>query len=243
MKYLMLLSLMCVACGKLEVKPSNKDSAVVPVVQPSEPVTPTPQPAPIVTPTPVVDVVGNDVKALIDDENLYRLSLGQSIITGGLSCSVQQVVSGLWISSSSVGYNALQGVLSGGSSTTYTYTYKGLFNQPDANAGGNNLIPESIRPLYVGNNYVIRCNGFLVVRETGYYGFEMSSDDGSILTIDGTQVINNDGAHGVVKKVGTKLLRRGVRSFNLVYAQTGGGSFAMILKSQGSSIDPLFYAH
>jgi hypothetical protein len=160
-------------------------------------------------------------------------------ISEGLSCTVQQVSAGARISSSS---NPGLGAVITTTGTLYSYLYKGPFNQPNA-TGQNNLIPSAIRPLFVGINYVIKCNGFLVVRETDYYQFEMTSDDGSILTVDNGVVINNDGNHGMTTLTGTKLLRRGIRQFRLEYAQTGGGNFGMILKAGGANIDPKHYYH
>lgn len=61
--------------------------------------------------------------------------------------------------------------------------------------------------------------------------------------MDGTQVINNDGNHGMVLVSGTKYLRRGVRSIKIEYAQTGGGAFGLVLLAGGQSIDGKFYAH
>ena len=197
------------------------------------PGSPAPTPA-----SPVVDAVQVDIDALLKDENDYRLGLGQTMLSNGLTCSVQQILSGSKISASSPGGGAV--IVTTG--TQYAYLYKGLFNQPDSN-GQSNLLPISLRPLFVGFNYIIRCNGFLVVRETNYYEFEVTSDDGSLLSVDGSQIITNDDNHGMVRVVGTRFLRRGVRSISLSYAQSGGGNFGLILKAGGASIDPKFYAH
>lgn len=82
-----------------------------------------------------------------------------------------------------------------------------------------------------------------MVRETDYYDFSVESDDGSILTIDGTQVVNNDNNHGMTLRSGTKFLRRGVKSFSLWYAQTGSGNYGLVLKAGGEAIDGKYYAH
>lgn len=229
--FVLVIGLMLSACGPQG--PRGLDGA------PGAPGAPAPTP----TPTPVVDEVQEEIDALLKEENDYRLYLGQTALTAGLSCSVQAVASGQWLSSGSPGYNAGQGVVTG-TGTTYTYLYKGWFNQADTSgANPNGLLPEALRPMFVNKNLVIRCSGQIVVLETGYYDFDLSSDDGSILTVDGTQVINNDGNHGMTQKLGTKFLRRGVRSFSLSYAQTGSGNFGLILKAGGSNIDPKHYAH
>jgi hypothetical protein len=201
-----------------------------------------PAPTPAPTPTPTVDVIQEDIDALVKDENDYRLGLGQTALTVGLSCSVVQVASGQWLSTSSPGYPGSGVIVTTGS--TYSYLYKGSFTQPDS-AGSDPilLLPPSIRPMFIGKNFKISCSGYIVVRETNYYDFSLNSDDGSILTIDGGQVVNNDNNHGMTLKNGTKFLRRGVRSFNIQYAQTGGGNFGLILQAGGASIEGKYYAH
>lgn len=179
----------------------------------------------VTTPAPTPD----PIQSLVNEENSYRLSQGQTMLSQGLSCTVQLVSSGQWLSSASPGYNAGQGVVVT-TGTSYGFLNQWGFNQPDATGDQvNNIIPRAIQPLFVGQNYKITCNGYIVVEQDGYHEFDVSSDDGAILTVDGTQVLNNDGNHAITNKAGTKLLRQGVRSFNLSYAQTGSGNFALIV--------------
>lgn len=186
-----------------------------------------------------------DVNSLISDENSYREGLGQTALTNGLTCSVQLVGSGQWLSSSSPGYNVSQGIVTALSgSTSYTYLYQSNFNVGDTNGSNvNPLIPPAIQPLFLNANYKISCSGQVVVTSTNYYAFVLDSDDGSILTVDGSQVINNDGNHSMTVKSGTKYLRRGVHTFSLLYAQSGVGNFGLILTANGSLIDPMYYFH
>lgn len=195
------------------------------------------------TPTKTSDATQADIDYLIKDENDYREALGQPSLVGGLTCSVVQVASGQCLSAASTaaGCNAGNVIVTTGLPSTYTY--KGLFNQPNSNTGTSNLLPEALRPSFVGKNYKINCTGYVVVTETNYYDISLDSDDGSILTIDGTQVINNDNNHGMSLKTNNKFLRRGIRSFNLQYAQTGGGNFGLILKVGGENIEPRYYVH
>lgn len=182
------------------------------------------------------------IQQVVDNENQYRLLLGQTVLSSGLSCSVQAVSSGQWLSSSSPGYNAGQGTLvTTGTSYSFLNTYG--FNQQDQSGGqALGLLPAAIAPLFL-SNFKMVCNGQLIVTETNYYGFDLASDDGSILTIDGVQVINLDGNHGIQHKVGSKLLKVGVHTFGLSFAQSGAGNFALILQSNGSLIDPKYYFH
>lgn len=185
-----------------------------------------------------------DVQQLVDAENAYREGLGQTELSQGLSCTVQLVGSGQWLASNSPGYQSSQGVVTAlAGSTSYSYLFGSSFNQPDSSGGVNSLLPTAIQPLFVGQNYKINCSGQIVVTQSGYYGFDMNSDDGSILTIDGSQIINNDGNHAMTDKSGTKYLRQGVHTFNLAYAQSGGGNFGLILQANSALIPGSVWYH
>lgn len=230
-----ILAITVTGCGKGDPGERGADGAVGAV----GPAGPQGEPAP----TPTVTAEEQDILNLVSDENDYRLYLGQTELSAGLSCTVQQVASGQWLSSSSPGYNSGQGVVTM-TGPTYSYLYKGDFTQANSSGSAQNLLlPAAVRPLFVNVNYRIVCSGQIVVTETGYYDFALNSDDGSILTVDGTQVINNDGNHGMVLKHGTKLLRRGVRTFSLQYAQTGSGNFGLELTASDSPIPSNRYYH
>lgn len=216
---------MLTACGRFEIVEEHAH----------------PTPTPIVETPVVIDEVQEDIDLLVAEENDYRLELGQTMLSPGLSCSVQEVSSGQRISSSS---SPSLGSVITTTGPTYTYTMSGGFNQ--LNSSGtmqNSILPKGLRASFVGKNYVVRCNGFLVVRDTDYYSFELNSDDGSLLTVDNTLVVNNDGNHGMTLRTGSKFLRRGVRQFRLEYAQTGGGAFGIVLTSGGSLVDSKFFYH
>jgi hypothetical protein len=193
--------------------------------------------APTVTPAPVSDVDA-DIKNLLSDENTYRVSLGQSALSAGLSCSLSTITGGDRIQASIAGHNTLTGI-----TQVYSFTFMGEFNQADSNvSAGLNVLPEALRPIYT-NMFLLRCQGQIVIRETDYVPFELTSDDGSVLYIDGVKVIDNDNAHGAVKVTGVKQLRRGVHTFRLDFAQSGGGNQALILTSGNEKIANKFFAH
>lgn len=195
----------------------------------------------------------SNAQQLVDAENLYREGLGQAALTLGLSCTVQLSgnapapvnAPGQWLSSASPGYNAAQGLVTAlAGSTSYAYLLQTSFNQVDS-AGNvaNALIPKAIQTLFINQNYKINCAGQIVVIDSDYYGFDLNSDDGSILTIDGAVVIYNDGNHSMTDKAGTKFLRAGVHTFNLAYAQSGGGNFGLILQANGSVVPSTAFYH
>ncbi len=186
------------------------------------------------SPNPTVDTLQDDINYLVYLKNVDRLLTAQAPLTSGLSCVVQQVSSGQCLNTSSVGCSGLGLVMTG---TSYTYLYKGLFNQPDSSSlDTNTLLPAALQPLFTNKNFRVVCSGSLVITKSDYYEFDLTSDDGSILTLDGSQVVNNDNNHGMTTRSGVSLLYRGVHTFALQYAQTGGGNYGLILLSNGQNI-------
>lgn len=191
-----------------------------------------------VPPAPVVDTVQEAIDKLVLDENAYRLGLGQTMLSEGLSCTLYTITGGDRIQASISGHNTLTGI-----TTVASYLYKGAFNQPDSAAStGLNVLPLALRPLYT-NMYLLRCQGSIVILDTDYYSFELNSDDASLLYIDGAKVIDNDNNHGATTVTGMKYLRKGVHTFRLDYAQAGGGNQSLILTQGGASISGKLYYH
>lgn len=226
MKYLgvIILALALGACARGDKGDSGSNGGAGPA-GPTAPVTPE-----------------STVQQLVDANNLVRESLGQTYLTPGLSCTVQAISSGGFLSTSSPTYvaatctaNPLSAacaiVLTGPS---YPYLLTVGFNQANSGPGPNSVLDPAIQALFETNNYRISCSGQIVITDNGYHAYSMSSDDGSILTIDGAQVINNDANHGIVTLNGTKNLTVGVHTFSILYAQSGGGNFALILDQDGS---------
>ena len=193
-------------------------------------------------PAATATVEPTDIENVVKEENDYRLGLGQAALTAGLSCTVQQVASGQWLSNASPGYPGSGVIVVTG--TSYPYLMKNSFNQAEASGSlPHSAIPSALQSQFLNKNFKINCTGQFVATETGYYDFELSSDDGSILTVGGTQVINHDGNHGVTAKSGSKYLRRGVHTFTLSYAQTGNSNFALVLKERGSVVNGNVFYH
>lgn len=63
----------------------------------------------------------------------------------------------------------------------------------------------------------------LDIQQEGDYTFYLQSDDGSVLYIDGRQVVNNDGDHGVIEKEGTIRLTLGRHDLHIGFINIGGG--------------------
>ena len=74
------------------------------------------------------------------------------------------------------------------------------------------------------DRYGLQFRGILNVPNDGSWQFDLASDDGSRLYIDGQLVIDNDGNHGMVTKTGGVDLSAGAHHFLLNYYNTTGGS-------------------
>lgn len=165
------------------------------------------------------------VDEMISVENAYREFVGQPLLTQGVSCALYTVAVGS------------PGIVGTALTHVTTYGMVGEFNQPDSLvSSGLNILPPAIRSLYT-QWYVVRCSGKLVITQTDYYVFDLTSDDGSMLYVGGSTVINNDGNHSVTTKSGFKLLRKGVHDFRLDYMQGPAGRQALTLKMSGSLLN------
>ncbi|MCG8650374.1 MAG: PA14 domain-containing protein, partial [Pirellulales bacterium] len=68
----------------------------------------------------------------------------------------------------------------------------------------------------------IRFEGFLPIEHAGKYSFRLSSDDGSILYIDGKKIIDNDGVHAHASSEGSITLTPGAHAIRVDYFEMGG---------------------
>lgn len=60
------------------------------------------------------------------------------------------------------------------------------------------------------DNFGFEWTGYLHVATAGNYAFELGSDDGSLLELNGPVAINNDGNHGYLTVVGLFNLQPGL---------------------------------
>jgi putative heme-binding domain-containing protein len=75
----------------------------------------------------------------------------------------------------------------------------------------------------VRDGFALRFTGAISITRGGKYTFFLTSDDGSRLYIDDTEVINNDGLHGMSEKAGSINLSPGAHPFIVTYFDNGGG--------------------
>lgn len=96
-------------------------------------------------------------------------------------------------------------------------TVRSLFLSADGNLGSSRQV-----------DYCIRYQGRLVVEREGSYQFQLDSDDGSRLFIDGRLVVNNGGIHVRRQRQGSADLAAGSHAVRLEYFQTVGDSFLRV---------------
>ena len=70
--------------------------------------------------------------------------------------------------------------------------------------------------------YSIRYTGYINIAVTNTYTFYTSSDDGSKLYINGTEVVNNDGLHSNSEKEGDIFLNAGYHSITILFFENSG---------------------
>lgn len=73
------------------------------------------------------------------------------------------------------------------------------------------------------SNYAIRFTADINAPSDGNYRFWTASDDGSKLWINGNEVVDNDGNHGIQVRDGRVRLTKGLHSIEVQYYQGGGG--------------------
>ena len=78
-------------------------------------------------------------------------------------------------------------------------------------------------------DYVDVHTGLLRVPVSGDYELHVTSNDGSRVLLGGQEVVNNDGAHGMIERSGSRYLEAGVVEIEVQHFQ-GTGTAGLILK-------------
>ncbi len=79
--------------------------------------------------------------------------------------------------------------------------------------------------------YQLSFTGYLKISKPGNYTFELESDDGSMLWIEGAEMINNDGTHGVMNVKREITLDEGLYKFRLAFFEYDNGEALRFLVS------------
>ncbi len=85
-------------------------------------------------------------------------------------------------------------------------------------------------------NFALRFEAPLIVDTESDYTFRIVSDDGSILSIDATPIVDNDGAHATQEKSGPVHLVKGTHAISVDYFQgTGNVALQLFCKKAGGT--------
>jgi hypothetical protein len=86
-----------------------------------------------------------------------------------------------------------------------------------------NVTNFDLTPRNRNDNFAFRFTGYVNVPSDGTYTFFTASDDGSKLYIGTTEVVNNDGLHGLQERSGTIGLKAGKHALTVAFFEGGGG--------------------
>lgn len=106
--------------------------------------------------------------------------------------------------------------------------YYGEFNElPDFNKLKSDLNKTVIEVSHThakrDSFFAIDFDGYLLIPADEVYGLSLISDDGSRLFLDGNEIINNDGIHGLREEGGYFPLGKGYHKIRIEYFQREGG--------------------
>ena len=100
-------------------------------------------------------------------------------------------------------------------------------------------IPEGVK-----GNIGLVITGFIRIPKDDIYTFHLMSDDGSVLTIDGLQIIDNDGDHAPREKTGQHAMKAGLHPIEVRYFDHNGGQLAMkVFNSDNQEMTSVEYLH
>ncbi len=75
------------------------------------------------------------------------------------------------------------------------------------------------------SDFAMEITGYLQIPQDGAYTFRLVSDDGSYLSINGKEVVDNDGHHGAEAVDGEVALKAGFHPFRVSFFQGVGGKY------------------
>jgi hypothetical protein len=198
------------------------------------------------SPSPSADPTQAAIQAEVAQYNEQLVFNGTDPITQGLDCQlwgINSVAQNTVVSIATFNNSAVN--VSGDTTYVGAFTYAGDFDQANsATNTGLNVLPDSInddlRDQYQ-NYFVLKCHGYFVSPAPGYYPMVLTSDDGAILTLNGSQ-LNNDGQHGATTVSKVYQLNQGVYSFELDFYQYNGNQ-ALQLYANGAAVPAEYFYH
>jgi hexosaminidase len=80
-------------------------------------------------------------------------------------------------------------------------------------------VPSTVKAPSFGIAY----KGYIDIPADGIYSFYLTADDGAVLKIGPTMVVDNDGNHSAQERSGQIALKMGLHPFALDFIEGGGG--------------------
>lgn len=106
-----------------------------------------------------------------------------------------------------------------------------------APVNGTYEVSEVTIPEGVKGNIGLVVTGYFNAPEDGIYTFNLLSDDGSTLKIDGEMVADNDGPHSPREIIGQKALTKGLHPIEVKYFDNNGGMLQLtVLTADGKEL-------
>ena len=169
------------------------------------------------------------IQLLVQQYNGTRLAEGQDQVSPGLDCSMYTVP------------NTTTSIATATLTSVGSFNFSGVFNQVQTPVtNGLNILPKNVQNV-LQTYFVVKCTGILVVADNNWHEFDLTSDDGSRMYIDGT-LLNNDGLHSSTTVIETKFLSSGIHSFELDFFQASGQQ-SLILNEDGAVMSNEGYYH
>jgi hypothetical protein len=94
----------------------------------------------------------------------------------------------------------------------------------------------TLAPRSRSNHFGFKFEGYINIKRSGKYTFYTTSDDGSILYINGKKVVKNDGLHPATERSGSVRLSAGKHEIKVVYFE-GKGDETLRVKYAGPGVD------
>ena len=97
----------------------------------------------------------------------------------------------------------------------------------NANAETSRGVTKNLDPATfdTGDNYALKFETYLTITTAGTYNFQTRSDDGSMLFLDGVQIVNNDGLHSAVTVTSAgQVLAAGIYKLDATFFERTGGN-------------------
>lgn len=90
--------------------------------------------------------------------------------------------------------------------------------------------------------FAIDYSGKFWIETPGLYRFRLISDDGAMLYIDGQLIVDNDGIHSTIVRLGSIRLAGGMHAIRVPYFQGPGDTVALMLEIAGPGEQPRIFS-